>query len=1286
MENNNDLFKVFEERWEEELRKTPFLNGFPTSTDSLDLCNADKIGRPKAEKWVQQLILNGFIQVQINAGPKHKDQLRHLFFESNTREFLAGNRSLFFSYPFLLLKNKNNRFSPLAAPILLWPVRMKNNPDMPDSWDFQFYPESACKLNPFLQFSLPTIFDEERIKNLTALILQYQKTQNFQPVIQFLHDLGEAASLEHEEPDNGIQPFPNASQAAILAEKGCLLWSGSLSVISSVHDRSTTFFRREASSAKLDHQFRKPPNPDRQLSANQHPFGLIKPDQDQEKILSLASSDQVIMVEGQPGTGKTGNLSNVIFNALSHRKTCLILAPRLKALQKIQETLVGQGLGGLVFLFTDLERDSNLFFEHVRRTIQNQKQIESFAVLDYQLALQKALKHLHKLRVAFQAANVNIFGKHNWTETVGRYLRSIKKEGKELLNSQLNQADFVFTFSEYEMLKEDIIQAQPLFEKVNTLNHALTAIHSELFLKQEKDDAASKITRLLDRYTNKAKNLQYRFIREMDTYTELLTGHYERTYRRMKAAVVELLENLDDFKNRYGAAFEESGMVSEGTLHVFGVFSHRHKEIKKLRDELKGQFLRLKKLIMDNPFFEYKFPADQDVKNLSRLRQTTIDFQIKLEHWKQQLPHLIQDETHRLNRKTVQSSLHFSDQIIDLENSLTVLIEEINMVNLLADSLSENRLTLHKKLAYIESIIEKFNFLKVNLRDFDVFYDWQKFWLGSGELTRALIKALTRVKPVVWIDAFESWYFHNKLLLEYTPAIPEESLPFADYEETWGIIQQILPDQIHHVWKEGYPKISKILRKKSRLAYKFLFSQAASERVEIGKIKDELPLCLNELQQISPVILATPEVAGQLFLSTEPEWINPDLVLLDDASYFSPEQLFGLFQRANEFISFQPSNPFQPSAGSLLKELATETGTGRQVFLETVHLPMPNQIRAFQQALFGNTYLEADYTPLHPKLNQCPFQVFSVHGRYEEASGINQEEISSILRLLRTIKPTPQRTYPDILIVCATREQRNELLYELLQIKNQQTDAAEQILQMERNGLRVLALEDLPGHRASILLFSFTYGSVNLKNQLTSEIFGLNSPEGIMAMTDLIAVGTEQIWLVHSLSQSHLQILANDWDNIGTALAANLFQYANACLRADEDQNRAILNRIIANRGIGAPVVAESLFYAEVRYLIQPFLESDRILLNYRHRGVYLPMLVRSTHPSEKGLVIVADGFLFHKGHGAFLWEEKFRKQLIEDGFRILSIFSAVWWKNPEQEARKLAALIIRDDNQLQDQ
>jgi hypothetical protein len=57
---------------------------------------------------------------------------------------------------------------------------------------------------------------------------------------------------------------------------------------------------------------------------------------------------------------------------------------------------------------------------------------------------------------------------------------------------------------------------------------------------------------------------------------------------------------------------------------------------------------------------------------------------------------------------------------------------------------------------------------------------------------------------------------------------------------------------------------------------------------------------------------------------------------------------------------------------------------------------------------------------------------------------------------------------------------------------------------------------------------------------------------------------------------------------------------------------------------------------------------------------------------------LLADGFVGTLGHTDYSWEAAQAGKISEEGFETRQVWSVNWWRQPDQEARRLAGDLMR--------
>ncbi len=1279
MDQKPSLIQTFLDKVEDVLLESAYINAFLGSSDIVDICAIDIDEKQTGQRWIQQLLNSADAEVEISATPSKVDKLRQIYFEAKNIERFKGYRSLGFGYPMLIVPNKDNPFLPKAVPLFIWSVNLIPSPNRLDNWHLKHRADKVVKLNPFLASQFPKLFPESRIEAFQKAIHKFKQDQSFDPLLELLVQLGEEAQLDYVPPEERIASVPSPSQALLLAEKRSIFWSGVLAIFPVQPFKLISYYQNQLVelSDKPFTELEKHLSSSKKNNAG-HPFGFYVNDNQQERVFRSARSHEITFVSGASGSGKKHTLANIISNALSNNEKCLILSEEVQVLKDIFSMLTDMRLSLLLFLLQDINYDKVLFLEKLRRAVENQKRPGEFNQESFDLILSRCLRNFQKLDTAFNAVNGNIFGTYSWTETVGKFLKSNKIEGKELLGSQLNPSDFVFTFSEYEMLKEAITKSKPLYEKINTLKHPLSDLHPSIFSAYSQTEAHAHIIEKLDEFKRNTTFLQHRYIRKLDAYSEKLTRHYEDHYNELWQILTNIKENIEDFKNKYGPDFIESGVVTNSKLHFYGVFSNKHKNILQAKDQIGQEFSELHKHYSERQYFDYRFPPSSEGKNIKRIVQTLEDFEKTLQHWYQKLPLIIQEEVHRLSSKTVHVDLDYYEQIKELEYALDLLVEEINNSNLFNQPLQNNMLTIPKRQQFVEEIIEKIELTHFNLRDFEDYYHWQKNWLSLGEISQKLIRALAKVKPKNWLAAFESWYFHNRLTLDYQSSLPSDDQLLETFVETYNLLRQELPNQIVDNYLKEFTISSRALKRQRKDQYAMLFGKNNLKTAQNVSLEEIISTNIESITDTIPAFLTTPSIATQVFLNGETSPIF-DYLLIDEASELSLESIYPLLDIAKHTIAFgEHELPGEHPQKLNLQDYFQQLG-GKTLELNHLHLKVPNHLQTLYQAAFSPKYPEGTLKTIN--FSSDELKLFKNENRYDEESSTNEEEANLIIKALNEIKLTKHKTFPSVTIACFTQEQRNLIADSILKIKQRRSPGSERIRQLERNGLIIVHVDELHGYKSDILMLSTTFGSVNLKGDLSPDIFWLNTHEGYKAMRSVLSCTTQELWIFTALSEKHIDALYSNWNKFGTALLAAIIKYAQAVEDKDQELPFAILEQIIQTRKPQKYYTKNSLFIEEVAEALKPYLGEGRVSTEESFGDLKLPLVISSNHVNNPPLVVIADGFFFKNGPGAFLWEDEIRKTLKKAGYQIYTTWSSNWWKNPTQEARKIASIIIKQDS-----
>lgn len=1115
--------------------------------------------------------------------------------ELQNRKRLYGGHWLWLGFPLIQVSKKERS---LLAPLWLWPLQVSPPSKNRESWLL----ESSTDTTPHFNPQLDGIFREYMDWSDEAPWWQSSggEINNMSGVSNLVAELLDKLPLSSSSQSVSISPWSDAALLPSDKRGAQLIWSGLLGTFPPSFPEKSKYEEKEAVATDT--------------LPLQHPFGLLERDPWQETAFQLARSNKGTLIHGAAGSGKTTLLQDMAVNALSRGERCLILSDRMEVLKSLQRAFRELGLEDLVALFHQVKDESDLVLQMIRNTAR-QKKKSTFATNKYEQQLRKLVEQKKLLDRTYRAANKRILGPYTWTQVTGMYLAAARLESKALLASQLNAQDFDLGFERFQALREKLDRSQSLYREIRTLNHPLTVLNAGIFVHQEMEEAHTFILDRIGEISEAATTLQHRYILELNDYGDRLVESYEAFYRELNEQTLSLYEKVNTYRKQYGKDPLES---TRTTLKLYARFSEKFRKTLAAKEDLALSYQKLEKTLKERPYFHHDFLPLTESHQLGKLSSNLESLQNQLKTWREQLGNSVQDELVRLSSKTVHAELPGYQRIEELERDLELFVERVNASGLLQLPLENKNLTLPKRQRFLEDVLEKMDHLRINMRDFDRFYAWQRYWFGLPAEARRIITALVKVKPDDWPAAFTSWYLHHHLLQTADPHLPEAEQAPEDFVNALQKWRKLLRDQILDHWADRRAASTLKLKKERKALYDYLTAKKdQGKRLSLDTFKALVP-------EFFPVTLCSPR-AEYDFLDPEEGY---DLILVDDAHGIAPELLEPWRSRGRRMVLFQ--NP--------------EFGNSE--------LPVWIRRQAWAQVSLQNNYaIPHIETRLEP-----------VEGRYDSRQFINDEEARRVISLLNLVEENPQRTLPKVTIVCFTRAQRNLVIQYLDRIKRQRLAGVEKVQQLERNGLGVYTPEELVGITTDVLIVSCTFGRTGAADQLTLDVQTLdeNTAPGLIPL--LQSRSRRQQIILHSIPEDDLYRMARDRS------PANSVRLARWLLQlADTGQ----LSELV-------PAVDEPIhpLAAEIAWHVADQVRTDRLAFDVPCQQAKLPLTVAPVSGSGYQLAILLNGFLAETPFTSYEWEMQQKKVVKERGYQIYPVWSANWWRRPEAAAAGFVSLV----------
>ena len=1215
-------------------------NALPFYLDRADLNSVSEEGGDFGKTFID-LLLKGEVTVQFDASAIALEKVRHLFFEAKNLSKTLGAKTFGLGYPMLIDTYEGEL---TVAPIFIWQLSLEPAQTKINAWVLKFDKQHLIQPNYHIIRYIKDKYDiDYETKYLDAVegnVLSYNRLS------AFVNELVDRFYVENIVEEGNLMDAPGIDEIGEYAEKGAIHWSGVLGIFPPQNKKWSggTIKPEDVFTDRGDLPIIDP-----------FIFPFLATDPEQITAQELAMRKGCSIVEGVDALGKSQTLLNVLLSALMQGKKTLVVSERAPALKRAQDLLAKSGINQLNFLLTDANNDQDQFLELLKVAAKGASRDVNFDETDFQFKKNKYLREKVRLEETYSSVKRPLFGTANWTDTVGLFLANNRKEGKELLANHLNRNDFSFKANEHELLKDGIETCYPLFAKIKTLNHPLSDLNDRIFQQVAMEDGQSYLEDQLEVFLDKTRRLHNRYIVEISTYRSKLKNHYDEYLLRLEMLLRQENDKLLSYKDQLGKDFLDA-KPSSFRLPIF--FSKKKKKIQAAQIDVAKGYRALKKAFEEKPYFEFEFPTAKDGMLVKEVMESLVSFDVAFSKWKRKLDDLSHEETVRLNSKTAHPSLGIKEEVSQLEYALDVMLEEMNEAYLYQKLFENKTLTITKRQKYLESVIEQMETTRLYLSEFPQFYQWQSEWLKLGPIGQKVVNALVKVKPKNWTAAFESWYFYNMLLGQQSSALPTSLSEIISYDENYHALKPLLLNRIAQYWQTQQQDSLKSLKKANKGKYQDIFEKPFLKRQTTRKPLEELlEGSMDAVTAFLPILFVSPHVV----LNVLPGGFKFDLVIFEESNRFSVEPASDIASLGKQVVIFG-SNDSNGNESSLL-QYALENGVPLASITNRYEAPIP----------FLSSILPA--THAFHFAQAC--SVESLEGRFHETDGTNDFEAQHVIRILNQIKQTPQRVYPSVGIVAFTIEQRDLIAAYILKLKQQNAIGSEKIRHLERNGLGVFYVEELFGQQFDVLVVSCTFGTINIKGKLTKRLALLNTDEGISYMHLLINKPLQKLYLLHSFTEEHLdEFKGKQWDT-GTWLLAHFIKMTEAAEQQNEIKFLEQME-VIGKKEQRLP--GNNHFIEEVADALKAYVDPDRFCFTVPRQDVVLPLVIKPIQENAPEIALHPDGFFADTPFTSGVWEQAHLNRFASSGLEVIPVWSVNWLKDPAQEARKLASLIIKID------
>lgn len=1154
-----------------QLQKTAYYDGF--SGSGMDLTSISRKGDQFATALLSRIWENETTDISFIAKDESIPSLDDLFYNAYQQSGQTEYQEVGIGFPMFYIKTEEqDPRSSIAAPLFIW--RTNYQPDYADKWHLKVNRDDVLANKLLLAF-----FEEQYNINLTEKFNNCLATKGNlgEAIYHLCYELIVQLDLTDERSTTTVLPAPTAIENT----KGSIHWSGVLNLFGV---QQVELLHRATNLINNNWQPHETP-------AWSHTYGIFPTDPMQEVVMQYFQTHNLI-VDGEPGTGVFQTAANLAVNCLSNEKNLLIVSQQPASLGAIRRHLASRSLDQFCL---------NLFPDSTSHKENSTEELPKHDREQFNLNLQKALRNQTTLSNQYESITQPIFGTNTWTNVVGLFLAANGKEPSALLNSHLNFSDYQWSYKVFNSFSEKVAQGVDLFKNIGTTDHPLGKLNSVLFLEYDPEKSLQRIGQSVQQLKKQAHVLQQKYINKLHTYTVKLTHYYNDGLKEYQKKSDSLLELIGDLDSEHGTKGTNTGFLSTGKLKLTGLFSRSSKNILERQKRVRSDYQSMQTKFAENNFFNYEFPAYTGSEKIPEIQNSVKTFRTALQEFQQSVPQLIQTNLDTLSGTHQVEEMGYETTVRELENELREFLQSINQTRLFEEEINTTAHATREQQNQLEKIVNQLDAINFNLRDFDDFHAWQKYWLQLSSAEKKIVLALTRVKPNDWVAAFQSWYLQQFLSQYHHEGIPEDDQHYQRFLAALDGLKTQIPTQIIARQKVRQTRSSRLNSN--------LFSNPNQGFSAIQFLQKNTTNVGDSLDQY-PVVLTTPALAM--------EWIEAgqnlfDAILILETNELSFSGHFPLLELAPRIIGFNNSRSGYPTTEYTLLDNLIDQDT-QEVDLLYHHRPEPAAITNLSYQKYKSIRDIHFYNKTKDKnaIINMPLDL-----SYRSAQNIKMHYGEVLESILKGIKPINKNyQFPDIRLVVEDKDLRNFLFYRLYHKRVGHTPMAGQLQKLFPDGIKIYPPENQEGGTTDYLLYfqspaSEHANSLALQNQLTRT--------------------RQKVYFIHSDQVSSYGTLDNK-----PSILKKKYRRNTQC----------------------------DYFIEEIVESLSNHINPAQLIKHAWVNELYVPLLIKPNDADAAPIAIILDGIGDRRGALALNWERKYRALLTFYGLEYVYVWSADWWKN----------------------
>ena len=442
----------------------------------------------------------------------------------------------------------------------------------------------------------------------------------------------------------------------------------------------------------------------------------IKTDPSQQNILNSLSDKRNLIIQGPPGTGKSQSLTGVLINSLENNKKTLVVCEKRTALEVLQENLKNFNLERNCILIKDSIKDRRNVVDRVRERLEYVKyknHYYDYSNTEYETKLKSVNQLIQIINSSHKSLGVDLFNGYSWSDLVGLFLNSRKKDiscDLDLISifndiHEINLQEYQNLLDEFEFkyrkvkketsapsLSSNKLNSENIYKTEKEIIQTITEYSG--FLSGEKswfENLEKKHQKNLDFFNfSKTKSFGYRF-------SSLFSSKRKNIINDQKKYLNILTQLLDRFKSDDVLDYNQISSLVDLDYPIETI-----QKLKTFSDEISNFYIKNKNKIIDEMdwFSSFEKLNDEEKKLINSLKE--------ISNWSINFTSNLFEKLLDLNVKN-DLPIDFSPQ-----KKLTALLSEIKELQLeyindlwFSNLVDSSRRFYHQKGIMVENLYNK---------------------------------------------------------------------------------------------------------------------------------------------------------------------------------------------------------------------------------------------------------------------------------------------------------------------------------------------------------------------------------------------------------------------------------------------------------------------------------------------------------------------------------------------------------------------------------------------------